>query len=188
MRITGGTYRGRTLITPPDDHIRPTADKTRLAVFNMLESRDLVRGAVAMDVFCGTGALGIEAISRGATSCTFMDQSPVAITLARRNASALSCDSQCKFVATDARHLPTRPATTAPATLVFMDPPYRQDLVLQTLAALERGNWVDPTRVVYMIETEKEWVPNWPAGFEIIQSKTYGITTIYLMGRKIETT
>lgn len=184
MRITGGTHRGRQLITPPDDHIRPTADKTRLAIFNMLEARGIVRDAVAIDVFCGTGALGLESISRGSTFCTFIDQSPVAVTLARRNAAALRCETQAQVIQTNATTLPVRPETTPPATLVFMDPPYHQNLVIPTLAALAAGNWVDPRDTTYIIETEKEWVPNWPDHLTVIQTKTYGITAVYILTGK----
>lgn len=181
MRITGGIHRGRQLITPPDDHIRPTADKTRLAIFNMLEARGIVRDVVAIDIFCGTGALGLESISRGAAFCTFIDQSPVAVTLTRRNAAALRCDTQTQVIQTNATTLPARAPTTPPATLVFMDPPYHQDLVIPTLAALASGNWVDPRGTTYIIETEKEWVPNWPDHLAAIQAKNYGITSVYIV-------
>ncbi len=183
MRITGGTFRSRTLITPPDDHIRPTADKTRLAIFNMLNARGAVRDAVVLDIFCGTGALGLEALSHGATSCCFIDQSPVAITLARRNAIAFRCESQTTFMHMDATHLPIRPATTPPATLIFMDPPYHHNLITPTLDVLERMHWVEPEHVLYVIETEKEWAPIWPSGFNCIQTKTYGITAVHLISK-----
>lgn len=178
MRITGGFLRGRTLQSPQTQSVRPTADKTRLAVFNMLESRGLVRDARVLDAFCGTGALAIEAISRGGASAVLLDQDRVTLDLARANAQHLGIAGQCQFMLADMRQVAS--LSGLPATLVFLDPPYRQGLVAQAMRHLvDRG--LSAPDAVYVIETEKEWVPDWPFAVDILVQKTYGQSAVYMV-------
>lgn len=180
MRITGGTLRGRTLLTPENQLIRPTADKTRLAVFNMLQSRHVIVDAVVMDAFCGTGALGLEAVSRGAARAILMDNAPSSLTLARKNTEALRLSAQVTLIGGDATKLPARAANQPAATLVFIDPPYRQGLINPTLSALSGGAWLSAGATV-VVEVEGDYTPAWPAGFTQVHQKTYGQSAIYLL-------
>ena len=97
MRIVAGRYGGRKLMVPKGRDIRPTSDKVRGAVFNMLDSRGAVQGALVLDAFCGTGALGFEALSRGARHCTFIDKNSESLKLCRANAQALGAEGECRF-------------------------------------------------------------------------------------------
>lgn len=183
MRITGGFLRGRSLISPDQkDPVRPTSDRARLAMMNMLESRGLLRGARVMDLFCGTGALGIEALSRGSASCVFVDADRGSLDLARRNAGGLDLLSVSSFVQSRADALPVRSGDPSylPATLVFMDPPYHQDLVLSALSCLIQNKMVS-SQTVFMIETEKEWTGLFPKDTVILTQKTHGIARVTLL-------
>jgi 16S rRNA (guanine966-N2)-methyltransferase len=135
MRITGGQSRNRSLTAPTGDRVRPASDKVRAAVFNILMHRfdGLLEGAEVLDLFCGSGAYGLEALSRGAARCVFVDAHPASIAAARANATQLGYAGQAQFLLADARRLPALPA--AP-TLVFLDPPYATTLLTETLPPL----------------------------------------------------
>jgi 16S rRNA (guanine966-N2)-methyltransferase len=180
MRITGGTHRGRILASPTGDTVRPTADRARLAMFNMLESRGLLRDAAVMDVCCGTGALGLESLSRGAASAIFIDQAATSLTLAKQNAQALKLAPHCHFIQADAQTLPPRAGTMPSGTLVFLDPPYRQNLVLPILSSLRQGAWIAPGTTM-VVEVENEYQPIWPDGLAVLTTKTYGVAGVYLL-------
>ncbi len=183
MRITGGFLRGRPLISPDQkDPVRPTSDRARLAMMNMLESRGLLRGARVMDLFCGTGALGLEALSRGAASCIFVDAHKTSLDLARRNAQGLDLLSSSSFIMSHADAVSVRPADHAflPATLVFMDPPYHENLVSGALSCLIQNKLVSPD-TVFMIETEKEWTGSFPLGTVVLSEKAHGIARVTLL-------
>lgn len=181
MRITGGRYGGRVLQSPKDRTIRPTSDKVRLAVFNILNGRGLVQDARVLDAFCGTGALGLEALSHGALCCTFMDKNRRSLDLAKDNFAALKIDAKENFVLKDA----TRPGALLqgldPATLVFLDPPYRQDLVQQSIESLRAGGWIAPSATL-LIETEAGFSADLllPLGCAIDMVRDYGETRIIL--------
>jgi len=176
MRITGGTHRGRVLESPKDDSIRPTADKVRLAVFNMLEARGLVHGAHVLDAFSGTGAMGLEALSRGAESCTFMDIDGAALALTRCNGERLGVDAA--YLLKNACQPGQRPESVQPATLLFLDPPYGRGLIPQAVHGLKTGGWAQDG-AAFVIEAAKgEIVP--AEGLSILQDKTYGQTRILI--------
>lgn len=181
MRITGGIYGGRRLEPPKDSTIRPTSDKVRQAVFNMLMSRGLVDGAAVLDAFCGTGALGIEALSRGALCCTFMDKNRGSLDLCRRNFAALKIDAQHSFALKDAAKPGQKDPAATPANLIFMDPPYNQGLISAALPALQQGGWITP-QATLLIETEKGWDDGILAGlsYDILLRRDYGDTVITL--------
>lgn len=143
MRIVSGQYGGRVLKSPADQSIRPTSDKVRGAIFNALLSRLDIDGARVVDLFCGSGALGLEALSRGAAHVTFVDKSKGSLALARANADALGVDgAHADFMNLDAAALP--PCKVPPADLVFLDPPYDRGLIAPALQALHQGGWMAP--------------------------------------------
>jgi 16S rRNA (guanine966-N2)-methyltransferase len=159
MRIVAGTWRGRALQAPPGDTTRPTADRVRQALFDMLlhapwGGRDAIEGVHVLDVFAGTGALGLEALSRGAAFATFIEHDPAALSALRANIATLRADDRAAVVAGNAlaaRALTAAPSATmggAPCALVFLDPPYGADLVPRALAHLTTGGWIAPGALI----------------------------------------
>ncbi len=176
MRIIGGTARGRMLKTPTGQDVRPTSDKVRLAIFNALFSRGGVVDKNIMDVFCGTGALGCEALSHGAAHCHFFDISKTSLSLAKENVALLGFSDRADFFLKDAKTLGVCPVGGVQADVVFLDPPYRKELVHPTLDALRKGAWIKQGAIA-VIETEKECDP--PSGFgPVIFDKLYGETRV----------
>lgn len=180
MRITGGTYRGRTLQAPPGRATRPTGDKVREAVFTMLDARDALDGSVAADLFCGSGALGLEALSRGAAHVTFVDNDPQALKSVRANCRTLGIeDSHYRIARTS---LPQLPVFDAWLTLVFLDPPYESNSLGPTLQALA-GNNVLAKGALIVCETATRHSPiaDIPQHFLIEREKRYGDTAVTLL-------
>ena len=137
MRIVAGAWRGHPLIAPPGTATRPTADRVRQALFDMLlhaswGCRETVEGVRVLDVFAGTGTLGLEALSRGAAHATFIEHDRAALAALRANIAACRAQDRCTVLAIDALAVPPGEA----ASLVFLDPPYRRDLVPRTVAGL----------------------------------------------------
>ena len=183
MRIVAGRHRGAALETPLDDSIRPTSDRARQALFNILEHRfgvgeaSPLHDARVLDVFCGTGAMGLEALSRGAHSCVFVDRDAVALRLAERNAQRLKESTRCRFVLRDA----TRPGKApAAATLVFLDPPYGEDLAAPALAALREEGWIAAGALV-SVEGDARGALEAPPGFAVLDDRRYGRARILLL-------
>ena len=171
MRIIAGKHRGRAIAGPPDARVRPTADRARQALFDILAHRDpnLV-DAVVLDAFCGTGAFGLEALSRGAARAIFIDLDAASLRLARDNAASLGEIASCVFIHRDALH-PGRP--DARADFTFLDPPYRSGLGPAALAALAEAGWLQP-RGLAIIESERGEAVAPPSGFAIVDSRGYG--------------
>jgi 16S rRNA (guanine966-N2)-methyltransferase len=149
MRIVAGQWRGRTLIAPPGSRTRPTADRVRQALFDMLlhapwGGRDIVEGAHVLDVFAGTGALGLEALSRGAAHATFIEQDRDALTALRANIAACRAEHCCTVLPVDALAAPPGKA----ASLVFLDPPYGDDLVRRAVTRLRTGTRLAPDAIM----------------------------------------
>ena len=143
MRIIGGIWRGRRLIAPRGEGTRPTSDRVRQALFDRLlhapwAGRDAVAGVRVLDAFAGTGALGLEALSRGAAQAVFMECDRAALDALRANVAACGAQARCRILAADA----VRPPPGAPCGLVFLDPPYRQGLVLAAARALSEAGWI----------------------------------------------
>ena len=181
MRITGGTYGGRLLKAPTGRDVRPTSDKVRQAIFNILNARGLVDGAHVLDVFCGTGALGLEALSWGASSCTFIDKSKVSLDLCKENFAALKISEPSIFLLKDAVTMPLRQESAPPANLAFLDPPYKQGFVTLSLISLVEKGWLAHDAHV-LIETEKGFAEP-QRGFETLMERDYGDTRIALLKR-----
>ena len=184
MRIVAGKHKGRRLAAPEGRDIRPTADRTRQALFDVLEHGHLIEGggsalvdAVVLDGFCGTGALGLEALSRGAAEATFMDSNRAALDCARANAKALGVAGN--FILADATN---PPRARRPATLIFLDPPYGTNLGAPALAALKVAGWMAPAAIVSLEMSGPEIAAfNPPAGFAPIDERRYGKARILLL-------
>lgn len=179
MRIVGGQFRGRSLEGPASGATRPTSDRVRESVFNILAHgiADFeIEGARVLDLFAGTGALGLEALSRGARFCQFVEESSEARGVIRKNADALGAIGLCKIWRRDATDLgPCAPQT--PFNLVFADPPYNKGLGEQALGALVAGDWMFPNAVV-MLEDAVEAVVTDVAGLSLLDARDYGDTRI----------
>lgn len=183
MRIIAGKHRGLALESPASDAIRPTGDRARQALFNILEHRfglgaaSPLQGAVVLDVFCGSGALGLEALSRGATRCHFIDKDATAVALAERNAGRAKETAACRFVLRDATRLPQAPEA---ATLAFLDPPYGEGLAEAALAALRDKGWLAPGAIVSVESGPRDRFAT-PPGFATIDERRYGKARIALL-------
>src|SRR5580698_1996151 len=156
MRVVGGSLRGRTLAAPKSQSIRPTADRLREALFNILLHAydNPISGARVLDQFAGTGALGIEALSRGAAFALFVDDGAEARALLRENAAALGLGGTSRIFRRDATKLgPVHPLE--PFTLAFLDPPYGQGLAEKALASARAGGWFAPEAPIIVEEAAK---------------------------------
>ncbi len=176
MRIVAGQYRGRRLNVPQNQDIRPTTDKIRGAVFNMLNVRGAVIDSIVLDAFCGTGALGLEALSRGASHATFVDQSQKSLELARGNAKILG-EKKVNFIKQDSAK-----AISAEQgyDLVFLDPPYNKGLVSVALKSLCQNNSLAENAWI-VCETEKHCAIEICAGCTYDGEKTYGDIKITIL-------
>ena len=146
----------------------------------MLASRGGVEGAIVLDLFSGTGALGLEALSRGAAQAHLVDNHVRSLAMARQNVRAFAADRKVSFQQSDASKLPARAIDLPPATLVFLDPPYRQNLVPLTLTALKSGDWLAP-ECILVAETENPLQLDLPDGFQLLQQRDYGDTEVHLL-------
>jgi 16S rRNA (guanine966-N2)-methyltransferase len=178
MRIVGGVLRGRALAAPRDARIRPTGDRTREAVFNLLLHRfpDRLTGARVLDLFAGTGALGIEALSRGASFCLFVEESVEGRALIRANVEALGLGGCTKLFRRDATRL-GEAGTMAPFGLLFADPPYGQDLAAPALAAALAGGWLVPGALC-IVEEAAAAPFDAPSGLSLVDTRLYGDTVV----------
>ncbi len=207
MRIIGGEFRGRRLESPAkDQEIRPTSDRVRESLFNVLahtnfkfgNSADGVSGAIVLDVFCGTGALGLEALSRGAAHAVFMDKSPQSIRLCGQNIATLKLEQKSRVLRSDALN----PVLAIQAAdLIFMDPPYagkvigntgskddhsiretqrQADLVKPALTALNKAGWFAPSALI-VLEAPLKSSPDLPDFVVTADERKYGDTLIYFL-------
>lgn len=179
MRIVGGKFKGHGLVGPASSATRPTSDRVRESLFNILahgiDGFDL-EGARVLDLFAGTGALGLEALSRGGRFCQFVDEGTEARGVIRRNADALGAIGLCKIWRRDATKLgPCAPQS--PFDLVFVDPPYNKGLGEKALVSLMDGGWLSTGAVVVLEESEKAVVGD-VAGLTLIDERTYSDTVV----------
>ena len=178
MRIVGGEFRGRPLATPRDQSIRPTTDRTREAVFNVLAHRfaDRLAGGRVLDLFAGTGALGLEALSRGAEHVTFVDVGAEARGLIRDHIQAFGVAGITKLLRRDATGLGT-PGTFGQFDLVFLDPPYGQGLGEKALVEMAGNGWLKPGAT--LVWEEGVDVPvTVPEGFTLDDEREYGAAAV----------
>lgn len=181
MRIVAGKFRGKALSSPPDDSIRPTSDRAREAVFNILGSRlsPHLDGLRVLDLFAGTGALGLEALSRGAASAVFVDTGAEARGLIRDHIEAFGIAGVAKLLRRDATAL--GPAgTMGPVDLVFLDPPYGKGLGEQALVSLRAGNWLAPDATL-VLEESADVTLEVPEGFVLDDRRLYGAAAVHFL-------
>jgi len=182
MRITGGKLGGRRLVAPDDARVRPTSDRTRQAIFNMLRHKDFgigfeLEGAAVLDLFAGTGALGIEAISQGARWCLLVDDSADSRALQRENVEALGLTGATRIWRRDATDLgPVGPSAGGPFDLVFMDPPYRKEMIPKALKSLKDGAWLRDKALI-VAETDASEPLDTP-GYTLLDERDYGETRV----------
>ncbi len=177
MRVVAGTLRGRALATPEDQHIRPTSDRVREALFNILAhgiDDFAIDGARVLDLFAGTGALGIEALSRGAKACVFVEDDPEARGLIRRNIEAFGLTGVTHVYRRDATELGDS-GNREPFTLVLLDPPYGKGLGERALASAANGGWLAADAVIVLEERAGTAIAL-PEGFEVLDQRTWGDT------------
>ena len=175
MRIVGGRLRGRTLAAPKSRAIRPTADRLREALFNILTHAygDPVTGARVLDLFAGTGALGLEAMSRGASFTLFVDDGAEARALIRQNVEALGVAAVTKIFRRDAAKLGSA-HPVEPFSLVFLDPPYGKGLAEKALVAAREGKWL--TNDALAVVEDSVGAFKTPDGFDEIERRAYDDT------------
>ena len=183
MRVVGGRLKGRNLVSPASRDIRPTADRLRESLFNILVHAydDPIQGARVLDLFAGTGALGIEAISRGAAFALFVDNGTEARALLRNNVEALGLGGMTKVFRRDASNLGMA-HPVEPFSLVFLDPPYRMKLAEKALASLRDGGWLTPAALL-VVEEAKAADFAAPDGFLELERRVYDDTEfVFLRG------
>lgn len=180
MRIVAGRFRGRTLASVGKGdsaaHLRPTADRVRESLFNVLAHRFDLAGSRVLDLFAGTGALGLESLSRGAAYVTFVEDGRVACRLIRKNIGLTDAAAQCALIQRDATRL--GPCPGAPCDLVFLDPPYGKALGQRALQAALTGGWIAPDAMI--VWEERAPMPA-PPGYEVIDIRRYGDTHVTLL-------
>ncbi len=181
MRIVAGKHRGRRLAAGADEAVRPTADRARQGLFNMLAhglgaAAVAIEGAVVLDVFAGSGALGLESLSRGAAHAIFVENDRTAVALIRTNANALGEQTRTTVLARDALSLGPPPAV-GPAAIAFFDPPYRKGLAAPALAAAAASGWIADSAIV-VLECATDETVEAPAGFVLIKERRYGAARI----------
>ncbi|MDP3195934.1 16S rRNA (guanine(966)-N(2))-methyltransferase RsmD [Tabrizicola sp.] len=182
MRIIGGNRRGLKLADLGEGdaaaHLRPTSDRVREAIFNLLINAhgNPVTGARVLDLFAGTGALGLEALSRGAAQVTFVDDGAKALALVRANIAKMRAEAETRVIRQDARRL--GPNAGAGYGLVFLDPPYGKGMGAVALAEVKKGGWLSPGA---MVVWEEGVAPSVPEGFVQVDQRTYGDTVVTLL-------
>jgi 16S rRNA (guanine966-N2)-methyltransferase len=180
MRIIGGTLKGRVLKAPASDRIRPTSDRLRETLFNILAHSypESLAGTSVIDLFAGTGAMGFEALSRGARTALFVDDGAEARALIRANVEALCLGGQTRIFRRDARKLGQAPPGES-FSLVFLDPPYGKAMAEAALAALRDGAWLTPDALV-VVEEGAQGQFALPEGYEKLETRQYGDTQIVI--------
>jgi 16S rRNA (guanine966-N2)-methyltransferase len=188
MRIIAGRHRGRALQAPPGDATRPTADRVRQALFDMLwhapgwGGRGAIEGRRVLDAFAGTGALGLEALSRGAAHVTFLENGRSALAALRANIAACRAQESCTVLAADATRPPRAPL---PCALVFLDPPYGgEGLVGRAVAALDAAGWIAPGALVCAESAAGLEAPPPPPGLEPLAERAHGPARIQVLRRR----
>jgi 16S rRNA (guanine966-N2)-methyltransferase len=180
MRIVAGRFRGRPLATPSDQRIRPTSDRVREAVFNILAhgiDNCAIEAARVLDLFAGTGALGLEALSRGAASCLFVEEDATARGLIRQNIEAMRLTGVTRIYRRDATELGAA-GTRDRYDIAFIDPPYGKGLGEKALGAAVAGGWLADGAIVVLEECKGAMIV-WPAGTTYLETRSWGDTAVH---------
>jgi 16S rRNA (guanine966-N2)-methyltransferase len=189
LRIIAGKHRGRKIFMKDGSDIRPTGGRAREAIFNILlhgkfggaENSPLIDKRV-IDLFCGSGALGLEALSRGAAHVTFVDQSADSITLVKSNIEYFGETQNTKTFRSDSANLPK---AQAKYSLAFMDPPYKSGLAPKALESLANGGWLEKDAVAVAEVSQKETI-DVPPMYTLIDQRDYGNNRIYFLRYKMD--
>ncbi len=183
LRIVGGAHRGRRLVAPAGESVRPTSDRAREALFNILSHGRFAAAGLpfadrpVLDAFAGTGALGLEALSRGAEVAAFIENSREALAALRRNIAALGEEDRAHVVAGDPSRPPRAPFACA---LAFLDPPYHSGLAVPALSALAAARWLtSDALVVVEVAAAEEFAP--PAAFTLLDERVYGAARLVFL-------
>jgi len=182
LRIIGGEWRGRRIRFPPVSAIRPTPDRVRETVFNWLQP--VIAGSRCLDLYAGSGALGLEALSRGAAQVVFVDVESAATRHLAATLAALGC-SRGQVIRSEARRFLESPAEHAdgPFDVVFLDPPFAVPVLPETCDALERGGWLKPDARIYLESPAAAGAPALPDGWTLLRSKRAGEVGYHLARR-----
>ena len=181
MRIIAGTYRGRILAGPRDRSVRPTTDRAKQTIFDILTNRIEFDGLQILDLFAGTGSLGLEAISRGAASVTFIDSSRDALTLLQKNVAALHCDDRCTLYQADVFWYLKN--TRSRYDVVFADPPYRLEKIGTIPRALHESGVLKKDACIVMEHSRESTIELDENVFEIVR-RPFGQTTVLILQNK----
>ncbi len=185
LRIVGGSHRGRRLVAPPGEAVRPTSDRAREALFDILSHGNFAAagspfaGKSVLDAFAGTGAFGLEALSRGASRAAFIENGREALTALRGNIAALGEGERADVVAGDAARPPRAPYACG---LALLDPPYNSGLAAPALAALAAAGWLLPDALV-VVEVAAREAFSPPVGFTIVDERIYGAARLVFLRR-----
>jgi 16S rRNA (guanine966-N2)-methyltransferase len=186
MRVVGGRHRGRRLMAPPGDTVRPTSDRAREALFNILSHGEFAAAESpfadenVLDAFAGTGAFGIEALSRGAARAVFIETDRAALRALRQNLAALDEEDSADVISGDATRPPRAPFACAVA---FLDPPYRSGLAAPALTALAAMGWLT-ARALAVVEIAADEAFSPPDGFTIVDERKYGAARLMFLRRE----
>ena len=184
MRVVSGLFRGRAITAPPGAGTRPTSDRARQAIFNVLEHAAWspgLEGRRVIDLFAGSGALGVEAMSRGAAFCLFVETDEEALDAIRDNLEAFGLFGATRIHRRDATGLGQRPASAGPPfDLAFLDPPYGKGLGERTLAELAQHGWLAPGAAVVFERGSDEPDPELP-GYELLDARDYGAARVLFL-------
>ena len=183
MRVIGGKWKSRKI----NEHfkksynkfIRPTSDRVRENIFNILENLDIgnsIFGAKVLDVFCGTGAMGIEAISRGAAFCCFIDKSLISRQITLENIHNLSCEKETQFSLKNVLEIGV--CNNGTADIIFLDPPYKKNIAEVSILRLLKFGWIDKNTLIILEKGKGEL---FKSGFKLIDSRIYGNTEILFL-------
>lgn len=185
MRIIAGEHKGRAIAAPKGQGTRPTGDRARESIFNMLAHADwapAIEGARVIDLFAGSGALGLEALSRGASFCLFVETDSSARGSIRNNIETLGLFGTTRLHRRSATDLGEKPASAgAPFNVAFLDPPYHKDLVIPALDGLVSGNWLANDALAIVETASDEDIA--PSGWDVIENREYGAARIWFLKR-----
>ncbi|MGB0935073.1 MAG: 16S rRNA (guanine(966)-N(2))-methyltransferase RsmD [Alphaproteobacteria bacterium] len=181
MRVIGGKFRGMRLQRPPESITRPTMDRVRESIFNMLahyDGDDLLQDAVVVDAFAGSGALAIESLSRGAKKAYLFDINSKPLAIIRQNLDKVGVSEEQAILMKASAIRP--PKAPEPATLVLLDPPFGKNLTPKAMIALKDQGWINGDTII-MAEIECREDVNLPAGFKILDQRLYGTAKVFFM-------
>jgi 16S rRNA (guanine966-N2)-methyltransferase len=179
VRIIGGKWRGRIIKVAPRENLRPTLDRVRETLFNWL--RPHIHNTKCLDCFAGSGILGLEAMSQGAESVTFIEKDEPCIKVLRESVSILEVESKCNIIRQDVLSWLVKQKFTNPFDVIFLDPPYDKDLFTPTLKLLQQSESIGPNTLIYFEDNQP--LSKCPDNFSILKQAKAGMVTFHLIQR-----